>query len=225
MVIPFAEVCSVPEEQRSQQQKMSRDLETVVFDIGGVLHDWDPRHLYRKIFACEAEMEEFLTTVCTPEWNRELDRGRSFEEMTALLCSAHPEWKEEIEAYHVRWAEMLGESFGESVRTLEDLQSAGYALYALTNVSAEIFHLVRERYRFLSLFQEIVVSGNEGLIKPDERIYELLIDRTGIAPSHSVFIDDRAENVRAAERAGFTGITFRESSQLRDRLTALGLLI
>ncbi len=199
-------------------------VQAVVFDLGGVLIDWNPRYLYRRVFDSEGEMEGFLTTVCTPEWNAELDRGRSFEEMVALLCSEHPERREEIEAYHLRWDEMLGESFEGSVRILEELHSAGYPLYALTNWSAETFHIARKRYGFLSLFREIIVSGEAGLVKPDPKIYELLVERTGIDPSRAVFVDDREENVRAAEKQGFTGVLFQEPRQLRWDLTGLGLL-
>jgi 2-haloacid dehalogenase len=199
-------------------------VQAVVFDLGGVLIDWDPRYLYRRIFDSEEEMEEFLSRVCTPEWNAELDRGRSFEEMVELLYSEHPERREEIEAYHLRWGEMLGESFEGSVRILEELHSAGYPLYALTNWSAETFHMARERYGFLSLFEQIVVSGEAGLVKPDPRIYDLLVERTGLDPCRTVFVDDREENVRAVKKRGFTGVLFQEPGQLRRDLSGLGLL-
>ena len=208
----------------SERVKTASNVEAEVFDLGGVLIDWDPRYLYRRIFDSEEETERFLATVCTPEWNAELDRGRSFEEMVALLCSKHPKKRGEIEAYRLRWGEMLGESFEDSVKILEELHSAGYPLYALTNWSAETFDIARERYGFLSLFREIIVSGVVGLIKPEPAIYELLVERTGIDPSRAVFIDDREENARAAEKIGFLGVTYEGPSQLRQRLTELGLL-
>jgi 2-haloacid dehalogenase len=199
-------------------------VQAVVFDLGGVLIDWDPRHLYRRIFGSEEEMEAFLSTVCTPEWNAELDRGRSFEEMVDLLRSEHPQRRVQIEAYHLRWDEMLGESFEGSVKILRELHSAGYPLYALTNWSAQTFHIARERYDFLSLFEEIVVSGEVGVVKPDPRIYALLVERTGLDPCRTVFVDDRGENVRAAKKHGFIGVLFQEPGQLRRDLTGLGLL-
>ncbi len=208
----------------SERVKTASNVEAVVFDLGGVLIDWDPRYLYRRIFDSEEETERFLATVCTPEWNAELDRGRSFKEMVALLCSKHPKKRGEIEAYRLRWGEMLGESFEDSVKILEELHSAGYPLYALTNWSAETFDIARERYGFLSLFRKIIVSGEVGLIKPEPAIYELLVERTGIDPSRAVFIDDREENARAAEKIGFLGVTYEGPSQLRQRLTELGLL-
>jgi 2-haloacid dehalogenase len=208
----------------SERVKTASNVEAVVFDLGGVLIDWDPRYLYRRLFDSEKETERFLVTVCTSEWNAELDRGRSFEEMVALLCSKHPEKRGEIEAYWLRWGEMLGESFEGSVKILEELHSAGYLLYALTNWSAETFHIARERYGFLSLFREIIVSGEVGLIKPEPAIYELLIERTGIEPSRTVFIDDREENAHEAEKIGFVSVTYQGPSHLRQRLTELGLL-
>lgn len=208
----------------SEQKRAYSKAQTVVFDLGGVLIDWDPRYLYRKIFHSEEEMEYFLTEVCTAEWNAELDRGRSFGEMVSLLCSEYPEYTNEIEAYHWCWAEMLGGSIEGSVDVLEALYGAGYLLYALTNWSAETFHLARARYGFLSLFEQIIVSGEKGLVKPEPEIYELLVEQTGIDPACSVFIDDREENVRAAEQLGFASITFREPSQLRQSLTEMELL-
>ena len=204
---------------------MSRStVEAAVFDLGGVLIDWDPRYLYRKIFRSEQEMEHFLANVCTKEWNAELDRGRPFEEMIPLLSLEHPEYAKEIGAYQRRWGEMLGGSFTGSVEVLQALHAVGYPLYALTNWSAETFHLARARYGFLSLFEETVVSGEVGLIKPDPRIYALLIKQTGIEPTRTVFVDDREENVREAKKFGFKGIIYRDGSELRSELTGLGLL-
>lgn len=201
-----------------------RALDTVVFDLGNVLIDWDPRYLYRKIFADEAEMEEFLRTVATPEWHLEQDRGRSVKEATELLKSRHPGYEKEIEAYYGRWDEMFGGPIDESVRALRELCKRGYALYALTNWSAELFPAARERHGFLGWFEDIVVSGEEGKVKPDREIYDALVERTGLDPETSVFVDDRKENVDAAERLGFTGIVFREDEGLGGELARLGLL-
>lgn len=200
------------------------NVEAAVFDLGGVLIDWNPRYLYRKIFRSEQEMEHFLAHVCTKEWNAELDRGRPFEEMVGLLSQEHPEYTKEIEAYHRRWSEMLGDKFEGPVKVLEGLYAVGYPLHALTNWSAETFHLARARYGFLSLFDKIIVSGEVGLIKPDPRIYALLIERTSINPSHTLFVDDRQENVRAAKSFGFKGIVYRDDSELHSELSAVGLL-
>jgi len=195
-----------------------------VFDIGNVLIDWDPRYLYRKVFGDEEEMERFLATVTTHEWNLEQDRGRTMEEATAVLVSRHPEYVREIEAYYGRWEETFGGPIEGSVRVLRELRERGYPLYALTNWSAETFPLARAWYRFLDLFDEIVVSGEVGMIKPDREIYGFLVERTGLDPATSVFIDDSSANVRAAEALGFKGVLFEGAEGLREVLTSLGLL-
>ncbi len=199
-------------------------LDTVVFDIGNVLIDWNPRYLYRKIFSSEEEVEEFLSTVATPEWHLEQDRGRAIREATALLKSRHPRYEREIEAYYGRWSEMFGGSIDGSVSVLRDLRERGHTLYALTNWSAETFPHARRNYHFLEWFEDIVVSGEEGMIKPDREIYERLIERTGLDPAASAFVDDREENVRTAEELGFAGVVFREPAELEKELSRLGFL-
>lgn len=201
-----------------------KSVETVVFDIGHVLIDWNPRYLYRKVFADKDEMERFLGTVATPEWHLEHDRGRPIDEGTALLVSRYPEYAREIEAFYGRWEEMFGGPIEGSVRLLGELRERGYPLYALTNFSAETFPLARAWYRFLDLFDEIVVSGELGMIKPDPEIYGVLVGRTGLDPATAVFVDDSAPNVRAAEALGFRGVLFEGADGLRDDLTHLGLL-
>jgi len=199
-------------------------VDAVVFDLGGVLIDWNPRYLYRKMLAGEDEVTWFLETVCTSAWNRELDEGLPFEEAIPRLISRHPEWSREIEAYYTRWGEMLGGCIGGSVRLLEALRERDVPLYALTNWSAETFGIARKRFHFLGWFEEIVVSGEEGVAKPEEEIYETLIKRAGIEPRASVFVDDREDNVRVAEKLGFTGILFREAGELEKELSRLRLL-
>lgn len=195
-----------------------------MFDLGGVLIDWNPRYLYRKILASEEEVTWFLDTVCTPEWNRGLDEGLSFEAEITRLASIHPEWRREIEAYYTRWEEMLGGCIGGSVSLLGALRERGVPLYGLTNFSAETFGVARRRFRFLDWFEEIVVSGEEGVAKPEEGMYRTLIKRAGIDPLASAFVDDVEPNVRAAEAFGFTGVLFEGADGLRDELVGLGLL-
>lgn len=199
-------------------------VETVVFDIGNVLIDWDPRYLYRKVFADEEEMERFLGTVATREWHIEQDRSRTMDEATTLLASRHPEYAREIEAFYGRWEETFGGPIEGSVRVLRELRERGYPLYALTNWSAETFPKARGWYRFLDLFDEIVVSGEIGMIKPDPGIYDVLVERTGLDPATTVFIDDSPASVRAAEALGFLGVLFEVAEGLRGDLTRLGLL-
>jgi 2-haloacid dehalogenase len=196
----------------------------VVFDLGGVLIDWDPRHLYRKLLADEAAVEEFLATVCTPEWNAELDRGRPFAEGVAQLVERHPEHAAAIAAYHERWPEMVAGDIPGTVEVLAELRAAGVPLYALTNWSAETFAITRGRFEFLEWFDGLLVSGEERVTKPDPAIFQLLLDRFGLDPTATVFVDDSAANVAAARRLGFDAIGFTGHEELRRELVARRLL-
>lgn len=201
-------------------------IDTVVFDLGGVLIDWDPRHLYRTIFTgadAEAEMERFLGEVCTPEWNAEQDRGRTLAEATAILVKKHPEQVELIEAYYGRWDEMLGHPIEGTVRIAEALKRGGLRLIALSNWSAETFPRARHRMTFLDDFDGVLISGAVGLIKPDRAIFDLVAQRHDVEPSHAVFIDDSPKNVSAATEAGFDAIAFESPEQLRQELASRGL--
>ncbi|HET9557110.1 MAG TPA: HAD family phosphatase [Actinomycetota bacterium] len=199
-------------------------VKTVVFDLGGVLIDWDPRHLYRKLLADEAAVEEFLATVCTPEWNDEQDRGRPFAEGVAELVERHPVHAAAITAYHERWTEMLGGDIAGSVELLAELRDTGVPLYALTNWSAETFGIARERYQFLEWFDGVLVSGEERMIKPDPAIFRLLLDRFGLDPGTAFYVDDSPANVTAAGELGFDAVRFTGPAQLRRNLELRGLL-
>jgi 2-haloacid dehalogenase len=199
-------------------------IKAVVFDLGGVLIDWDPRYLYRKLLADEAAVEEFLTTVCTPAWNAEQDRGRPFAEAVAELAARHPAHAVAIAAYHERWPEMLGGDIPGAVALLAELRAAGVPLYALTNWSAETFGTARERFAFLDWFDGIVVSGEERVVKPDRRIFRLLLDRFGLAPEATLFVDDAAANVAAARELGLDAVRYRDPDRLRRDLSERGLL-
>jgi 2-haloacid dehalogenase len=196
----------------------------VVFDLGGVLIDWDPRHLYRKLLADEAAVEEFLATVCTPEWNAELDRGRPFAEGVAELVERHPEHAAAIAAYHERWPEMVAGDIPGTVEVLAELRAAGVPLYALTNWSAETFAITRGRFEFLEWFDGLMVSGEERITKPDPAIFQLLLDRFGLDPAATVFVDDSEANVAAARRLGIDAIRFTGHDELRRELVARRLL-
>ena len=196
-----------------------------VFDLGGVLVDWNPRYLYRKLFdGDEAAMERFLADVCNNDWNLQQDAGRPFAEACALLIERYPAQKHLIEAYRARWIEMLAGPIHGTVDILRELRDQGTPLYALTNWSAETFPLARERYDFLHWFLGMVVSGVEKLVKPDPRIYRLLIERHGIDPAASVYIDDDPVNARVATELGLHGIHFTGPDALRDDLERVGLL-
>jgi len=197
----------------------------VVFDLGGVLLQWNPRFLYRKLFPGDDEgMENFLATVCTREWNERQDAGRPFAAAIDQLVATHADKAHLIEAFRARFDEMIPAPIDGSVEILHELLRAGVPLYALTNFSAETFPAQRDRFPFLSAFAGIVVSGEEGVIKPDLRIFRILLERYGIAPEHAVFIDDNAANTAAAAALGMHGIHFRSSRQLRDELATLSLL-
>jgi 2-haloacid dehalogenase len=197
----------------------------VVFDLGGVLIDWDPRHLYRKLFADdEAGMEHFLATVCTREWHRHHDAGRSFAEGARILKDQHPDKAELIDAFGIRQAEMMAGPIVGSVQVLRELRDRGTPLYALSNWPAEGFTQARGRFDFLDWFRGIVISGEIGAIKPQPRIYEVLLERFAIDPLSAIFIDDVEANTAAARSFGIHPIHFTDPAALRADLVSLGLL-
>jgi 2-haloacid dehalogenase len=196
----------------------------VVFDLGGVLIDWNPRYLYRKLFDDEAAMEAFLADVVSPEWNGQQDSGRTWAEAVEALSREHPEQRDLIAAYWHRWQETLGDAIAPTVAILEELREAGVRLYALSNWSAETFPVARPRYPFLDWFDGIVISGEEKVAKPDPLIFRHLLDRYGLDPATTVFIDDSEANVRAAAAEGMTSLRFVDAATLRHDLRQLGLL-
>jgi 2-haloacid dehalogenase len=199
-------------------------VRAVVFDIGGVLLDWDPRHLYRRLFEDRGEMERFLAEVCTPQWHAQHDRGVPFSVSCARLAERHPEYAELIWAWGKRSEEMIAGPIEGTVAVLDDLQVAGIPCYGLTNMEAETYPLRRERYGFLRALAGTVVSSSEGLIKPDRRIFELLLDRFGLQARSTLFIDDSPANVAAARELGIQAVRFASPPQLRAELERRGLL-
>ncbi|HEY0749091.1 MAG TPA: HAD family phosphatase [Steroidobacteraceae bacterium] len=204
---------------------LAANIDAVVFDLGGVLIDWNPRHLYRKLFGDDVNgMERFLAEVLTPAWNERQDAGRSWDAAIAEATASHPQDADLIKAYRERWEEMLGGTLTDSVNILDELRGAGLRLYALTNWSQYTFPYALARYPFLQWFEDIVVSGREGVVKPHPAIFRLLLSRSGIEASRSVFIDDALKNVEAAGLLGFRTIHFRNALQLRQDLAGLGLM-
>ncbi|HEY3926361.1 MAG TPA: HAD family phosphatase [Acidothermaceae bacterium] len=199
-------------------------ITTAVFDLGAVLIDWNPRYVFRSMFADEAAMEHFLATVTTPEWNAEQDRGRTLAEATAILVAEYPEHTDLIEAYYSRWDEMVGTPIAGTVDLVKQLKAAGIRLVALTNWSAETFPRVRHRLGFLDDFDAVLVSGTVGLIKPDPAIYLLLVERHAVDVRHSIFVDDSRRNVDAAAELGFDAIHFQSPEQLAEQLRRRGLI-
>ncbi len=196
----------------------------IVFDIGNVLLHWDPRALYRKIFASEAEVDWFLTHVCPPSWNVEQDRGRSFEEAVAEATARHPDQAQAIAAYNLRWPETLTHVIEGTVAILEELKARGQALYAITNWNGDKFRETKARFGFLNHFRDIVVSGDERLVKPDPEIYRLLMARNGLDAASCLFIDDSLKNAEGAEAVGMKAHHFTTPERLRTALQEAALL-
>jgi len=202
-------------------RKPNTSYTSVIFDLGGVFIDWNPRHLYRQLFPGDEEgMERFLAEVTTPTWNRELDGGRSFAEAITEL----PEHADLIAAYWDRWPEMLGDVNVETVAIVRELRDRGVHVFALSDWSAETFPLAKGRITDLALFEDVQISGEAKITKADPRAFELATDRFGVDPSATVFVDDIAANVESAWAAGFTAIQFVSSEKLRAKLAELGVL-
>jgi 2-haloacid dehalogenase len=200
-------------------------INTIIFDLGAVLIDWNPHYLYRTLFSDEAEMKNFLATICTSDWNEEQDAGRSLTEGTEALISRFPEHEANIRAFYSRWEEMLGEAFWDTVEIFKELKdSSRYKIYALTNWSAETFPIALKRYDFLGWFDGIVVSGEEKMRKPTPAFYELLFSRHQVKPDEALFIDDNYRNIVAAEKLGIRSIHFTSAVQLRETLKELDIL-
>jgi len=198
-------------------------VENIIFDFGGVLVDWNPRYLYRNYFQDESEMEHFLHHICTDEWNLEQDRGRSLADGTRLLLDKFPEYHSLIKLYYDQWEVMLHGDIPETVSLLYQLKEK-YKLFGLTNWSAETIPIAYERFPFFKVFNGIVVSGEEKLIKPDKKLYHLLLDRYHLRAERTIFIDDNIKNIKAAEEIGLIAIHFESSGQLEAKLQSIGAL-
>jgi 2-haloacid dehalogenase len=200
-------------------------VNAIIFDLGGVLVDWNPQYLYRKIFASQKEVDDFLSTVCTLSWNEHQDAGRSLKDGTALLIREFPHYKNEIRAYYDRWEEMLGGPVEGTVEILRSLkEKPGLSLYALTNWSDETIPIALERYDFLHWFDGMVVSGKEKMRKPFREFYQLIIDRYHLSAPHTLFIDDNLRNIRGAEAMGLQTIHFTSPAELRQTLQSIQAL-
>ncbi|MDR3714426.1 MAG: HAD family phosphatase [Puia sp.] len=201
-----------------------KPINTLVFDLGSVLIDWNPHYLYSRIIPDENERKWFFENICTMEWNEEQDGGRSLQEGTELLVEKFPAHEKAIRAYYDHWDEMLGDSIKGTVELFRHLKATtNMKFYALTNWSAETFPLALARYEFLHWFDGRIVSGEENTRKPFEKMYRVLIEKFRIEPSQAVFIDDNARNLAPARELGFHTIHFRSSEQLTQDLKALGV--
>jgi 2-haloacid dehalogenase len=202
-----------------------RQSPAIIFDFGGVLLDWDPRYLYQKLFENDADaVERFLSEIGFVEWNLEQDRGRPFAVAIKELTERFPHHADFIKAYDERWEESIGGAIQPTVNLLGALKQAGYALYGLSNWSAETFRRIRHKHPFLDWFDDIVLSGEVRITKPDPRIYAVLLERIGRPAEACLFIDDSETNIAVAEQLGFKTILFKSPAQLEHELTQLGLL-
>jgi 2-haloacid dehalogenase len=200
-------------------------INTIIFDLGAVLIDWNPRYLYRKILKDEAEVTWFLENICTSEWNDQQDAGRSFEEATAELIARYPEWELPIRAWYDRWEETIMGPVQGSVDILEQIKaSQRYKLYALTNWSESTFPWALKTFPFLHWFEGIVVSGVEKTRKPYPEIYKILLDRYAVEPQHTLFIDDNLKNIEGGKKAGLHTLHFTSPEQLKTDLGKLKIL-
>jgi 2-haloacid dehalogenase len=200
-------------------------INTIIFDLGAVLVDWNQRYLYRKIFKTEEEMEWFLANVCTSEWNEEQDAGRPFEEAVRIQSQLFPQFEKEIEAFWKRWPEMMAGQIEGTVKIFEQLKGSNrYKFYALTNWSAETFPIALERFEFFKWFDGLVVSGEEKTRKPFPEFYHRLLNRHQVNPAEALFIDDNIKNVEAAKALGINSIHFLSSDQLKAELEAINIL-
>lgn len=200
------------------------NIKNIIFDFGGVVMDWNPRYFFRDYFKDDERMEFFLKNIAEDEWNAEQDRGRSLKEGTDFQVAKFPEWEKEIRAYYDNWATMLKSDIPQNVDVLRKLENSEYELFGLTNWSAETFPYALENYDFFKIFDgKIVVSGTEKLIKPDPKIWEVLLQRYQLKPEESVFIDDNPRNIEVAETLSFNTVHITEETNLEEELKNLGI--
>ncbi|MBL7709368.1 MAG: HAD family phosphatase [Chitinophagaceae bacterium] len=198
---------------------MSKSIDTIIFDLGGVLIDWNPMYVYRNYFDSEEKRNYFFEHICTSDWNEEQDAGRSIVEATQLLVEQFPDWEQSIRDYYGRWTEMLHGPIHETVEIFRQLKASGkYKIYALTNWQADLFNIALVRYNFLHWFDGRVVSGEEKIRKPFPEFYQRLLHRYNVDPATALFVDDNLRNVKAAEQLGIRSIHFLNPGQFLEQL-------
>lgn len=204
---------------------MNKSINTIIFDLGNVLIDWNPKYVFdEKYFDSQEKNDYFFKTICTPDWNEEQDAGRSIVEATMDLISKYPEWEASIRDFYGRWTEMLKGPIHGTVDIFRELKTKNYKTYALTNWQAGLFDIALVRYDFLHWFDGRVVSGEEKMRKPFPEFYNRLLTRYHVASAEAVFIDDSLRNIKAAEALGITSIHFQNPAQLRKELVNLQIL-
>lgn len=201
-------------------------INTIVFDLGGVLVDWNPDYVFDGVFSDAPERKAFFyDNICTADWNEQQDAGRPIAEATDDLVARFPDWEPEIRAFYGRWEEMLGGPIKDVVEILRQLKTDKHPLYALTNWSAETFPIALGKYDFLHWFDGTVVSGVEKTRKPFDDFFNILFERYDIQPESAFFVDDNLRNVQAAQRLGMHAVQFTSALQLRRDLAEAGVVI
>ena len=204
---------------------MNQHIDTIIFDLGGVLIDWNPAYVFDKTITSEEDRKYFFEHVCTPDWNEEQDAGKSLQQATEERVLLFPEWETHIRSYYGRWEEMLGDAIEGTVKIFNQLRELPHLkMYALTNWSHETFPVALNRFEFLHRFDGILVSGEEKTRKPFPEIYQLIFDRFNINPERAVFIDDNLRNIKAGETFGLKVIHFANPEQLNNELIKLDIL-
>lgn len=199
-------------------------IDTIIYDLGGVLIDWNPMYVYENYFEKESDRTFFFENVCTSEWNEEQDAGRSIAEANELLIAQYPDWEQAIRDFYGRWTEMIKGPIQESIDLLATIKATGnYKLYALTNWSAETFPYAIKHFQFLSWFQGILVSGEEKTRKPYKEFYLKLLEKYDIHMEKAVFIDDNLRNIEAARQIGIKSIHFTDATSLKRMLPDFGI--
>lgn len=205
---------------------MNSNIKTIIFDLGGVLVDWNPKHLYKKVFDTEEETNWFLENVCTSEWNIEQDGGRKIADAVALKIAEFPEYKEQIELFYERWEEMFIGLIHDNVAIQQYLiHHTDYRVYALTNWSGEKWQRSLELFPFFKDFEGVIVSGNEMTRKPFDDIYQLILSRFNIDASTALFIDDNLDNVNAAKKNGLCAVQYTGNKPLSGLLASFGVIV
>jgi 2-haloacid dehalogenase len=201
------------------------EIKNVIFDLGGVLVDWNPEYMYKKLIPDEQKRKFFLEEVCSLDWNEQQDGGRTIKEGTKILIQQYPEYTEWIEAYYSRWEEMLKGPIQGTVDIFRSIrEKKQYGIYALTNWSAETFPRALEIFDFFHWFDGRVVSGEEKTRKPFREIYDIVLNRYGLVPQQTLFIDDNSRNIQAAQKLGLVCIQFTNPETLSEELTQMGVL-
>ena len=203
---------------------MNSTIRAIIFDFGGVLLDWDPRYLYQHHFSDKQAMESFLAEINFFDWNAQQDKGRTFATGIAELSAQFPQYTELIHTYFERWEDSISSVIPGTVEIMHELKQRGYPLYGLSNWSSETFPRATQKYPFFQLFDDIILSGEVKLLKPDPAIFNLLLSKIGLSAHECILIDDSQLNIDTAKKLGFATIHFISSEQLRTELQRLNLL-